>query len=158
MVFVKNNTDKNNIVVSDLSKQKSNLAAQQDLVLNNKLTNNSFKKDINALANQDSKTTTTNMTDSTKDQAASAAVVVKSKKSSELTSDSKTKNFDKTKISTSKDLQDTQIRGDTHSTRHTTQRSNPFLVTFELNVVAIVLFLVAFGLRIYELDQPTSVV
>lgn len=36
--------------------------------------------------------------------------------------------------------------------------SNPFLIKLEFNMLVVVLFLIAFGLRVYELDQPTSVV
>nr|XP_027197396.1 protein O-mannosyltransferase 1-like [Dermatophagoides pteronyssinus] len=34
----------------------------------------------------------------------------------------------------------------------------PLAITFRINIVVIILFLIAFGFRIYELDQPSSIV
>ena len=42
-----------------------------------------------------------------------------------------------------------------HKSIHNT---SPFSVRFEINGVTLILFVVAFALRFYELDQPSSVV
>ena len=149
MVFVKNNAGNNNIASGqEQLKQKSNL--KQDIVLNNKLNNaNTFvKKDINTLANQQQQQSDI-MTDSTKDKTTTS--VARQKKS--MIEDAKPNNFEKTRSSS---MPNSQAQSYHNSTNHT--QPNPFSFTFEVNVVAITLFLIAFGFRVYELDQPAGVV
>ncbi len=38
------------------------------------------------------------------------------------------------------------------------ESANPFTVKLEINIVVVVLFAVALGLRLYAIDQPNSVV
>lgn len=49
------------------------------------------------------------------------------------------------------------LNNKTMNTRQLHTRS-PFTVNFELNVVAWALFVIAFAMRFYEIDQPGSIV
>lgn len=130
MVFLKNNTTGSGS--ESLQQKSSNLKQQEHQLLNNKLPNTNFKKDINTLASSTSTTTTTALTESAKE--------------SQQPKQNKTSVIRDTK-------RDNNVATDSNSAS-----SNPFTVKLEVNIVVVALFAVALGLRLYAIDQPNSVV
>lgn len=136
MVFLKNNTGGGS--ESTLSPQKSSNLKDLQL-LNNKVLNTSFKKDINTLAkNQETSSTL-------------AAAMSESAKESQQPKQNKTNLIGDTLVK----KRDNKASAITDSKSAFT---NPFTVKLEINIVVVALFAVALGLRLYAIDQPNSVV